>query len=255
MSGHPSGPPVVLVPSLGRAGSDFADLTGRLAAAGHRAIAVDPPGLVRGDWASRPAHPPLPAEPDLHDLAAAVAEVIEANGPDPAHLVGHALGNRIARCLAADHPDLVASLTLLAAGGLVEPEPGVWEALAGCFALDAPVEQRRSDVAHTFFADAAGADVWLDGWYPAVAAMQRAAVVRTDRDDWWHAVAPRVLVVQGLQDRVAVPANGRAYVDSLLADGVDARLVEVDGAGHALLPEQPEVVASALVDFLAWPAR
>lgn len=255
MSGHPGGPPVVLVPSLGRAGSDFADLVDRLAAAGHRAIAVDPPGLVRGDWASRPAQPPLPAEPDLHDLAAAVAAVIEANGPDPAHVVGHALGNRIARCLAADRPDLVASLTLLAAGGLVEPEPGVWEALAGCFALDAPVEQRRADVANAFFADPAGVGAWLDGWYPAAAAMQRAAVARTDRDDWWHAVAPRVLVVQGLQDRVAVPANGRRYVEELVAAGVDARLVEVDGAGHALLPEQPEAVASALIDFLAWPAR
>ncbi len=255
MSDHPTGPPVVLVPSLGRAGSDFADLASRLAAAGQRSVAVDPPGLLRGDWSSRPAHPPLPAEPDLHDLAAAVAAVIEAHGPDPAHLVGHALGNRVARCLAADRPDLVASLTLLAAGGLVDPEPGVWEALAGCFVLEAPLERRRADVARAFFADPTGADAWLDGWYPAIAAMQRAAVARTDRDDWWHAVAPRVLVVQGLQDQVAIPANGRAYVDALVSDGVDVRLVEVDGAGHALLPEQPAAVADALVDFLAWPAR
>src|SRR4051794_41945040 len=60
----------------------------------------------------------------LHDLAGDVAGVIKAIGCGPAHLVGHAFGNRIARCLAVDQPSLVRSVTLLAAGGLIAPPPG-----------------------------------------------------------------------------------------------------------------------------------
>lgn len=237
--------PVVLVPSLGRAAADFDGLARRLSAAGRPTVAVDPPGV---------GSPAAPADTtDLHDLAAHVVAAIDAAGvgPGPVHLVGHALGNRIARCLTADRPDRVRSLTLLAAGGLVEPEPEVWRALAGCFVLDAPEADRLADIALAFFADPTGAVRWLDGWYPEIATVQAAAVRRTDRDDWWGARAPHVLVVQGLQDRVAVPDNGRRYVADLRAQAVDARLVEIDGAGHALLPEQPDAVADALLAFLA----
>src|SRR3954464_3065860 len=60
----------------------------------------------------------------LHDLAGDVAGVIKAIGCGPAHLVGHAFGNRIARCLAVDQPPLGRSVTLLAAGGLIAPATG-----------------------------------------------------------------------------------------------------------------------------------
>lgn len=233
-----AGPPAVLVPSLGRAGSDFDDLAMRLAEDGFTAVAVDPRGLDgRG----------LDERLTLHDLAADVAAVIDALELGPVHLVGHALGNRISRCLTADRPEAVRSLTLLAAGGLVEPGPGVWEALAGCFVLDRPPEAHLRDVAFAFFADPAQTEAWRDGWFPAVAAAQRAAVAATDRDDWWGAAAPDVLVVQGLQDRIAVPENGRRYVRDLR---VRAELVEIDGAGHGLLPERPAEIAGALCAFL-----
>jgi pimeloyl-ACP methyl ester carboxylesterase len=55
----------------------------------------------------------------LHHLAADIAGVIKALAAAPAHVVGHAFGNRVARCLATDRPELVRSAVLLAAGGLV----------------------------------------------------------------------------------------------------------------------------------------
>lgn len=232
------GSTIVLVPSLGRAAADFDDLAARLAEAGFRAAAVDPRGL---DGAG------LDRSLTLHDLAADVAAVIDAIGGAPVHLVGHALGNRISRCLTVDRPQLVRSLTLLAAGGLVEPAPEAWAALAGCFVLDRDPTDHLADVAFAFFADPSRAVVWRDGWFPDVAAAQRGAVTTTHRDDWWNAVAPYVLVIQGAQDRVAVPENGDRYVAAL---GDRALLVEVDGAGHALLPEQPQVIADALLAFL-----
>ncbi len=51
----------------------------------------------------------------------------------PFHLVGHAYGNRVARCLAADRPDRVASLILLGCGGKVPGDDEARAALIECF--------------------------------------------------------------------------------------------------------------------------
>jgi pimeloyl-ACP methyl ester carboxylesterase len=58
----------------------------------------------------------------------------------------------------------------------------------------------------------------------------------------------RVLVVQALQDAIAPPGNGRRYVAE---SAPHARLVEIDGAGHAMIPERPELISAALVEFLS----
>jgi len=48
-----------------------------------------------------------------HTLAADVAGVIEVLDCGPVHVLGHGFSNRLARCLAADRPDLVRSVILL----------------------------------------------------------------------------------------------------------------------------------------------
>ena len=54
----------------------------------------------------------------LSDLAADVAGVIESLGLEtPLDVLGHAFGNRVVRMLATNRPDLVRSVTLVAAGG------------------------------------------------------------------------------------------------------------------------------------------
>ncbi len=226
--------PVVLLPSLGRPGSDFDHLVGALTAAGHRAVALDPPMDV-------------PGEPTLHDLAAIVVREIDRLDADRVHLVGHAFGNRLSRCVVADHADRIASMTLLAAGGLVHPAPEITASLVACFDETLSPEEHLDHVRRGFFAPGNDPTVWTAGWMAHVARYQSGAVGRTDRSEWWDAVAPRTLVVQGLQDAIAVPENGRRYVD----EHPEATLVEIDGAGHALLPERPDDVAAALVTFLA----
>ena len=56
-----------------------------------------------------------------------------------------------------------------------------------------------------------------------------------------------MLVVQGTEDVVAVPENAKR----LAAEFPDrVVLVEISNAGHALLPEQPELVEKAVLAYL-----
>ena len=60
---------------------------------------------------------------DLHDYAGDVAAVIAHEAKGPAFVVGHAFGNRVARMLATDRPDLVRAVALVAANIGKAPSP------------------------------------------------------------------------------------------------------------------------------------
>jgi pimeloyl-ACP methyl ester carboxylesterase len=78
--------------------------------------------------------------------------------------------------------------------------------------------------------------------------MQRAATTAVDVSEWWDGGKAPILVIQGLQDAIAPPANARALKAQF---GDRVTLVEIDGSGHAMLPEQPGVIASNILQFLA----
>jgi hypothetical protein len=84
-----SGTPVVLLANAGRGTGYFGDLVRALAAGALQTISVN----MRGTGESRGSLDGI----TVHDLAADVAGVLEALDCGPAHLVGHAFGNRIAR--------------------------------------------------------------------------------------------------------------------------------------------------------------
>jgi pimeloyl-ACP methyl ester carboxylesterase len=235
-----TGHDVVLLPSLGRGSDDFERLGADLVAAGFRVVLPEPRGIPPSVALVRPQ--------TLHDLAHDVACVIRATCTPPVTVLGHALGNRIARTLASDHPDLVRDVILIACGGLVPIAPDVRHALGACFRLDLPEQERLAHVARAFFADAARAPLWRDGWHPEVAAFQGAAANATPTDDWWLAGGKEMLVLQPACDAVAPPENARRLADAL---GARVRVVEIPDAGHAALPEQPAAIAHAVVEFLA----
>jgi pimeloyl-ACP methyl ester carboxylesterase len=226
---------VVMVPSLGRPATDFEPLCPALRAAGFEPVPVEP----RPSWDGNAT---------LHDLARDTVLQLDALGIGTFHLVGHAFGNRLSRTITADFGGRVESLTLLAAGGLVEPDPRMFVLLNRCFDAALPDDEHLDTVRQVFFAPGNDPSVWRDGWMGEVAAYQRAAVLATPREDWWGASVDRVLVVQALQDAIAPPGNGRRYVAE---SAPHARLVEIDGAGHAMIPERPELISAALVEFLS----
>jgi pimeloyl-ACP methyl ester carboxylesterase len=246
-----SGPLVVMIPSLGRPAQDFDDLARRLTAAGYSAVRPQPRGLGRSNG-------PMTGL-SMADLAADMAIVIEAHGGGPAIVIGHAFGQRVARMLATLRPDLVKGLVMLAAGGKVPIPDKAREALTGCFDMSLPADKHLEHVGYAFFAPGNDPAVWRAGWHPEVARMQRAATQglaagdasaagrTTGVDAWWAGGSVPILVIQGLQDAVALPENGR----SLAAEFADrVELIEIDGAGHALLPEKPDAIADAVLTFI-----
>lgn len=240
VTGEQQAPGVLLIPSLGRGRGDFDDLARTLADSGYRALALDPRGIGFSAAASF-------ADLTLHDLADDAAAVLDHLQLERAHVVGHAFGNRVARCLCADHRARVASLTLLAAGGQVPPEEEAVAAFRRFVNEALAPEAFLRLVATANFAPTSDPSAWQDGWWLETAKQQAMAAGRTDTAQWWDPGPIDVLIVQGLDDRMAPPANGRRLTQLL---GERATLVEIADAGHALLPEQPARVAREVLDFL-----
>ena len=234
-----TGPAILMIPSLGRGASDFDDLSRRLVAAGFTAVRLEPRGIGKSTG-------PM-SNITLHDLAADAAAVIEAIGGKPVIVIGHAFGQRVGRTLAADRPELVEAMIMIAAGGKAPMRPGARQALLGSFRFDQSEEKRMDDVKVAFFASGNDPNAWRDGWHPDVVKVQVAAAEATPVEGWWNVGSSiPLLVIQGLQDTVAPPENGH-MMKAEMGDRVE--LIDIDGAGHAMLPEQPEKIAEAIVMF------
>jgi pimeloyl-ACP methyl ester carboxylesterase len=234
------GPVVVMVPSLGRPAGDFDDLATRLAEAGYCALTPQPRGL----GASRgPLHGIT-----LHDYAKDVAAVIDANGGGPAVVAGHAFGNFVARTAAADHPQKVRAIALLAATHTWPLRPELRDSINKSHQMGLPEDVRLKHLRHVFFAPASDARVWLEGWNEEVMHAERDATEATPRPEWWTAGSAPVLDMIPEADPLTPPESRNAYVEQLGADRVTTVLIP--GAAHALLPEQPDAVAAALIAYL-----
>ena len=231
-----SGPSVVMIPSLGRGGSDFEFLAASLRGHGYSTLPLT----------ARVAS--MISEQSFEDLADAIVQFCSHCGTPPMHLVGHAYGQALSRCIVTRHPRTFAGLVLLACGGSM-PEESVQRSLEAAtdaeLARTNPAEHLRH-VAHAFFAPGNDASVWSGGWYQDVAEVEMETMMRTPIEYWRSGALDRTLIVQGLQDAVAPPEHGRSFC----ADVPSARLVEVECAGHALLPEHADVVAATVIAFL-----
>jgi pimeloyl-ACP methyl ester carboxylesterase len=239
-----NGPLIVLLPSLGRGAADFDDLAGRIAAAGYRTAAINPRGIGRSQG---------PKAPTFADTAGDVREVIRAlqSGEaktEPAVLVGHAYGNRLARAVAAWHPDAVSGLILLASGGQVAIPPAIAKALRDVFDPALSPEAHIAAVGTAFFAPGNDPEVWREGWYGAVALEQQSAFRELSPQAWTGGGKASIYIVQAAQDVLAAPANAEV-LRSAYPDRVEVAILQ--NAGHAMLPEQPERLAELILGRLA----
>jgi pimeloyl-ACP methyl ester carboxylesterase len=236
-----TGDPIILLPGTGYSSTAFALIGPELARRGFRAIAVNPRG-VRGSTGTL-------AGLTYHDYAADVGALIDRVAGGRAHVLGWAWGNRIARTLAADLPQRVATVILIAAGGKVPADPIVATTTARLREPGLTEEERTRLHSVRMLGPTSDPRPLLaiqESW-PDAQTSQAAAGRATKLEEWWPGGLAPMLVIQGLQDKVAPPGNGRDlktnYPDRVA-------LIEIDGAGHGIVVEQPARIADEIVGFV-----
>ena len=237
------GETVVLLPGGGLNVSYMEGLARSLSKAGYRAVRINP----RGAGASKSAADNV----TLHDLAGDVAGVIEALDVGAVHVAGHAFGNRVARMLAADHPELLRSVILLAAGGKVAATPEADAALEVVFSPTATEEEYLAAMKYMVGdpkdAKIAG-EALTRSRAPGAGAIQYKTATTVELDDWWAPAGTiRYLALQGTHDQAAPPENGVLLRKDL---GDRVTLVSLKGAGHLMLVTRPQETAKEIVTFL-----
>ncbi|MCW2614388.1 MAG: putative epoxide hydrolase, partial [Frankiales bacterium] len=255
--------PVLLLHGVPETSSCWRDLAPRLAT-GRRVLAPDLPGLGGSTYTGAFDVPSLVAE-----LAALVELEVPGGRVD---VVGHDWGGSLALGLAGARPDLVRRLVvanapyrqvpLLRAAHIpffalpVAPEllfrvggrrvvdlmlDVAWRATAR---LD-PESRAEYEAAYTSRANVSA----MLGYYRAAARPRLvAAVTRRKPAGVPRVGAEKALVLWGAEDPVLPVSVGEGVVRDL---GADCVMVTVPGAGHFVVEEAPDVVATVLLDFLA----
>lgn len=209
--------------------------------------------------------PPGQASYAVEDLAADAIAVLDAYGIDKAHLLGMSLGGLMGQMIALDHPDRVASLTLVASEPLgwdAAPLPHISPAFLRHFSdletldwsdTDAvthflmTTERLCTGSAYPFDEEAARRRV-LQVLHRSQnpASMFNHAMI-TLRQDWtgrFRKVTVPVLVLHGEEDPILPVENGVS-----LAEGIDgAAFVRLPAVGHeipaALIPDIADRIAT-----------
>ncbi|MGW8567384.1 alpha/beta fold hydrolase [Isoptericola sp. NPDC055881] len=249
-----TGPLVVAVPGMGDLRSTYDDLVPALVAAGHRVVVADLRGHGDSDTTFT-THGDVATGTDL----VALVEHLDAG---PAVLVGSSMGGSAAVWAAAERPDLVRGLVLMA--------PHLRE-------LGSPAQLRTNRLLYrVLFVRPWGAAAW-GSLYTSMFAKgrksprhaQHVAEIRRSMSDAAHLRSFRDLAV-ALDHSVIEPLVSRVQAPSLVVvgeldpdykdagaelgrmrDALGGSELLVPGVGHYPQHQAPDVVTPAVLDFLA----
>ncbi|MGX1309253.1 pimeloyl-ACP methyl ester carboxylesterase [Amorphus suaedae] len=231
------GPIVLFIASTGRGNAEFDDLASDLAGRGFRVLRPEPRGIGESVGPME--------DVSFHDFGNDVAAVIHNEGGGPAIVAGHAYGNWIARTVAADHPEMVRGVVLVAAGARKWPKE-LSDAITMINDPASTEEQRLQGLRTAFFAPGSDPRPWLEGWHADVTRSQRAARKQTEQSSWWDAGGKPILDLQAGEDPFR-PAASRNELAEEFGDRVT--VVVIEGASHALPAEKPKEVADAIAKW------
>jgi pimeloyl-ACP methyl ester carboxylesterase len=204
-----------------------------------------------------------PEQYTLSDMAEDTAELMRKLEIAPAHVVGASMGGMIAQMLAAEHPEVVRSLTsIMSTTGsrwhgqpalsvypyLLRPPPrdrdGYIERSAEVFGLVGSTGFPRDE---QYIRDRAGRS-YDRGFDVRAGGRQLGAIVASgDRTRKLAAIKAPTLVIHGTVDKMVRPSGGRATAKAI----PDARLLMIEGMGHDL----PRGVWPQIIDAVAEHAR
>jgi pimeloyl-ACP methyl ester carboxylesterase len=212
---------------------------------GWNALAVDLPGHGKSEGK---------ALDRIGDIADWVIRVLDAAGASTASLVGHSMGSLVALETAARHPARVAKLALV---GTAVPMAVSAPLLNASKTNEHLAYEMINVYSHSNAAQFGGnrvPGIWMMG--SAMRLMERsgsgvlhADFSACDAYDGLEAAAQikcPVLLILGKRDQMAPIKAAQALATAI----PNARKVALEGAGHALMTEQPDAVLDALIGFL-----
>jgi pimeloyl-ACP methyl ester carboxylesterase len=204
-----------------------------------------------------------PEQYTLSDMAEDAAGLIRKLELGPVHLVGASMGGMIAQALAAEHPELVRSLTsIMSSTGsrvhgqphasvykyLLRPPPrdreGYVNRAAEVFGL---VGSTGFDRDEAYIRERAGRS-YDRGYSVSAGGRQLGAVLASgNRTAMLRSIEAPTLVIHGTVDKLIRPSGGRATAAAIPG----ARLLMIEGMGHDL----PRGVWPQVLDEIATHAR
>lgn len=262
--GSADAPSVLLLPGWGVCAYTFRGNMPGLAAAGYRAIAVDLKGHGRSD------KPEGKGDYTLEAFVSHVQEIIGTLGLVRPAIVAQSMAGRIAVELALAAPETIRRVALISPVTLGRvrfirlgrlSSKRVFDPLARAAGSRALV-RLALEAAYGTLATVDSKDVdeyWAQSQFPGFIAATRRLLGHFTWDhapDRVAAMRVPVTVFRGTRDRlVAANALGLAQAAELSlgtvaagAGGADRKLLILDGAGHALNEEAPDLLAKALVE-------
>lgn len=250
------GPPVVMIPGWMGTAVNFAPQIAALSE-NYRVLCFDPIGSGHSD------RPSIAYTPNEHFRFA--RRFIEKLRVWPAAVVGHSMGGAIAYALAAENPELVGSLVMIAprtpVPGSVPAAQKVFRHMARRFpsgtermitfslgVLAARIA--RANVPKTTFANAAEV---RDSLRLAMRNSPRASARTLIQMDQWSEWSGRILEIEapslliwGRRDRVN-PIGNKSEITAGLPE---VELEVIEGAGHLPMLEKPDLVTEILHRFV-----
>ncbi|MFO1052908.1 MAG: alpha/beta hydrolase [Planctomycetota bacterium] len=251
------GPDVLLLHGLGDSSVTFSRVEAGLREAGLRVHLLDALGAGRSDKPDGPY--------DMDSQVRRLREVLDARGIRRCIVIGNSLGGSQALLLAVEDPQRVRALCLISpaawpkggwTGGVLWNFPHAVEASAkelpaewiARVALLANFGDRRRitpDLVALYAQEVRRADA-----VRAFVALQRQVMPSVEQVERWTSRYPSLqvptLILWGTHDRIIDPAMGRRLTEVL----PDARLVPLEGAGHAAQLEVPDLVLRETLGFL-----
>lgn len=243
-----SGPPLLLLTGLGGVGRAWGSHIERFAAR-FTTLAPD----HRGTGAS--------SRPEtgytIEALAADMSGLVRHIGRGPAHVVGSSTGGAIAQVMALDHPDTVASMTLVSSWAGPDPYFSNQFAVRQSILLRQGVDAYTRSSSLFLFAPSFAAanpdavEAWIERATahpgdPEIMSRRIEMILAHDQRDRLAAISVPTLVIVGDEDICTPPFASRE-----LAESIPGAALEVLPGGHLIHLERPETFAAVVSAFLA----
>ena len=183
----------------------------------------------------------------IADYATVLLGFLEALGIKCAVIAGHSMGGAIAQQFALSHPTRVMGLILVATGARLRVAPVILDGILTHTDATLDLVTRYAWGPNTPEQMVQLGRAQMAEVNPHVVANDYAACNAFDVMDCLGQIAAPTLALGGTADQMTPPK----YVGFLAEKIPGARLVMIEGAGHMVMLEQPDLVAQHVGQFLA----